>query len=55
MVELITVGSDNEFFSREGCSKLASERVLKFPRAIADGEMPNQVRCQVQHVRLQEK
>lgn len=53
VVELITVGSDNEFFSEKATPKLASERVLKFPRAIADGEMPNQVRCQSpKHVRL---
>ena len=56
MVELITVGSDNELFSEKATPKLASERVLKFPRAIADGEMPNQVRCQSpKHVRLEEK
>ena len=40
-------------FSEKATPKLASERVLKFPRAIADGEMPNQVRCQSpKHVRL---
>ena len=31
VVELITVGSDNEFFSEKATPKLASERVLKFP------------------------
>ena len=40
-------------FSEKATPKLASERVLKFPRAIAGGEMPNQVRCpSPKHVRL---